>query len=311
MKYLRQTDPRFQYLGSKVGLFLFLLGFAIIVMLGSLAWQQDIFARVVYLRTAPEHAQDVTPNMEVKLHGIRVGRVQSVLLDDRGKPLVVLKVKKKDADWLTDEASVRLSGVEPLGTPYLALQTGQGQGEWPEEQLLQFDRDLNFGETMTAIQNELKPVIAQMASLMTILSSEDGEVRRTLRNVAGLSEDIARRVPALLLNTEEALGATNTIVTQLAAEEGELFRTLRSASGMSSEVEDRLPTLIAEMEASVASLRRTMAEIETTTKNASPEVTELITTSRETAKKADRFLSDLRQIWFLKMFFPRQQPPEE
>jgi phospholipid/cholesterol/gamma-HCH transport system substrate-binding protein len=311
MKYLRQTDPRFQYLGSKVGLFLFLLGFSLLAMTALLAWQQDFFRKMVALETAPEQGQNITAGMEVTLHGIRVGRVTSVGLDDQGLPIVHLSMRQDAYRWLTDEASIRLSGLDPLAKPYLNLQPGTGQGQWPAKQRLPFERDLTLGETTAELERQLRPVITEAAALVTALNSEKGEVRRTLKNLADLSEEVARRIPAVLANAEGALGSTNSLVSRLASEEGELFTTLRSASGMSADVEERLPILIQEMEASLASLRRTTAEIESTMKSASPEVREIIATSRETAEKADRFLVDLREIWLFKLFFPRRNQNQE
>ena len=309
MKYLRQTDPRFQYLGSKVGLFLLLLGVSLLAMTALLAWQQDFFRTMVTLETAPEQGQNITAGMDVTLHGIRVGRVTQVKLDDTGYPLVQLKVREDKLRWLTSEASIRLSGLDPMAKPYLNLQPGKGQEPWPIEKRLPFERDLTLGETTAELERQLRPVIEEAAAFVASLNSEKGEVRRALHHLAEVTEEVSRSVPAVLTEAEKALVSTNTLITRLAAEEGELLRTLRSTAGMSSQVEERLPVLIREMEASLASLRRTTAEIEQVTKSSSPEVRELITTSRETAQKADRLLGDIRDIWFLKIFYPRRNPP--
>lgn len=308
MKYLRQTDPRFQHLGLKVGGFLLVLGILLAAMLVVLAWRQDLFLAKMILETRPQRAEGLSRGMDVTIHGIRVGRVLEVELDTDGLPLVRFEVRERAAKWLRADASVRLGGLGPLESPFLDLRPGTSEASaLREDTILPFTRDLTLGETTAELEKQLRPVIEQAAALVNELSRPEGDVRTTLANLRTVTDAAASEVPSTLEDARISARESREFLQDLLAEEGDVAKVRRDITAISSALDESIPRLLAEVETSLASLRRTVADVEGTTKASTPEIRELISSSKEAAMQAEQLLSDIRQIWFVKMFTPRNK----
>jgi phospholipid/cholesterol/gamma-HCH transport system substrate-binding protein len=312
MKYLRQTDPRFQHLGLKVGGFLLLLGLLLALMLAILAWRQDLFQAKVVLETRPQRAEGLSRGMDVTLHGIRVGRVLLVELAADGLPVASFEVREQAAHWLRADATVRLSGLDPLGTPFLNLEPGTPDGPALRPGTpLPFTRELTLGETTAELEKQLRPVIEQAAALVDELSKPEGDVRQTLANLRAVTAAAADEFPPTLEDARLSARQSRVFLEELLAGDGDIAKVRADLVSISSSLDRGIPKLLGELDSSLASLRRTLAEVEKTSKASAPEVRDLIATSHQAATQAGELLSDIRQIWFVKLFTPRRRPAPE
>ena len=308
MKYLRDTDPRFQYLGLKVGSFLALLCILLIFMGAVLAWQQDLFEPTDDYFASPGRADGILPGMNVTLHGIRVGRVHDVWLDEQGEPRMSLRVRRRGAVWLRQDAVAVLTGRGPLETPYINLRTGT-----PSLPPLQdgadiaVEREASLGEIAKSLRDDLRPVIATGAELFNELNSPDGDVRQSLAAVRTLTVDLARDVPATLAEATAATKSTREFMEGLVDENGDIAQARKNLLAVTSEVESRLPPLMDEIGKSVSALRRTSEQLEQTAKTSAPELHQLLERSNAAAGRAESLIADFRNIWVLRLFLPRQR----
>jgi phospholipid/cholesterol/gamma-HCH transport system substrate-binding protein len=308
MKYLRETDPRFQYLGLKVGSFLALLVLLVLLMTAVLAWRQDFFEPTDDFPAAPGRADGIFPGMDVTLHGIRVGRVSEVWLDEDGAPRMNLRIRRKGSMWLRRDAVAVLTGRGPLETPYINLRTGSAdQPPLEDGAEIAVERESSIGEITLALQKELKPVIAAGARFIEDLSDPRGDVRQSLASVRTLTADLARDIPPTLADTHEVTRSARGLLEELTSSEGDLSKARRNLLSATEEIDRRLPELLERADQSLASMRRTAAQIEKSTTTSSPRIEELVKTSNEAAKKAETLLTDLRKIWMLRVLLPRQR----
>jgi len=308
MKYLAQIDPRFRSLGLKVGTFLALLGVLLALMGALLGWRQDLFHPMVAFETAPERAEGLFAGMDITLHGIRVGRTASVKLGDDGKPLVVFQVREDAARWLREGATVRLSGLDPLGTPFLNLFPG------PEEapllapgSSLAFARELTIAETVAVLEGQLNPILAEAGSLVEEINRPEGDLRQALANLQTVTAALALELPPALEDARLSSRLMREFVQEISDEEADVARIRLQIKQIATQINERLPSLLQETEESLQSLRRTTAEIERMTMGTSPDVLQIVDSSRETAVKAEELVEDIRQIWFLRWFLPRKE----
>lgn len=312
MKYLRDCDPRFQHLGLKVGSFLILLVLILALMIGILGWRQDAFRSTVIYTTEPERADPLHPGMDVTLHGIRIGRVTTVDLNAEGRPIVTLRIRESATGWLHRNARVVLTGVDFLGTPFLNIDPGTAEsGPLPPGSILPFEREMSFGEAAVKIEEQLRPVIAATAELMESLNRPDGDVRRSIAELRALSESLGREIPPALVDLRATASSSRRLLDDFLNEESDLQSAQKSLRTTTTEIEQHLPEMLARLEKSLESLRRTTDEIERATTTSSPEMQKLIARSGEAVNKADRLISDVRKIWFMKIFLPRQKPQAE
>jgi len=314
MKYLREIDPRFQHLGVKVGGFLIVLALLLALMAGLLGWRQDYFVPTVTLYAHPDRAEGILPGTDVSLHGIRIGRVRSVRLDENGRPLLEFYIRRSALTWMRADAVARLSGVDFLTTPFVNLLPGSEADTTLEPgATLPFERELTMGEVTAALEIQLRPVIAGARALVEELNRPDGDVRLSLLNLREVTDDLARDLPVLLEDARASAGVSRRFLEEITAEDGDLLAATGHFRHLSGELDEQLPVLLTDAGASLAALKRATANLEQTVKSASPEVGTLVKSSREVSEKADALLTDVRKIWLLKLLLPRKQtlPPGE
>lgn len=308
MKYLQDSDPRFQYLGLKVTSFLASLVILLLVMAALLGWRQDFFVSTVVYRSKPGRADAIFPGMDVTLRGIRVGRVITVNFDEAGGPEIAMRVRAKSTIWLRADAVARLTGMDPLATPFIDLVPGSNdQPPLRAGSLLPFERELSFGETTTRIQQELSPVITSAARLMDELNGPDGDVRQSLHEVRALSKSLSRDVPPILLDLQVSASTARGFLEEVTATDADLRRATRHIFSVSDTLDRKLPDLLVKLDQSLSSLRDATTDFHRTAHTATPKVNALAKQSGDVVSKADELLSDVRKIWILKLLAPRKE----
>lgn len=208
MKYLQERDPRFQHLGLKVGSFIAFFVLLLLIMAAMLGWRQDLFQPAVWYRISPGSADAIFPGMNVTMHGIRVGRVQKVAFGGDGKPLVTLRVLRNAADWLRADAEAVLSGTGPLETPYIDLVPGSAEKPPLEsEARLPFRREPSLAETLSGLEEQMRPVIASASSFLDELNRKDGDLRLSIAGLRTFADTLNADVPPVLGDAEKAVSS--------------------------------------------------------------------------------------------------------
>ena len=308
MKYLNESDPRFQHLGLKVASFLSTIVVLLLVMAALLGWRQDFFVSTVVYRSKPGQADAIFPGMDVTMRGIHVGRVVAVGFDAAGQPEIMLRVREKPTVWLRADAVARLTGMDPLATPFIDLIPGTSdRPPLPPGSLIPFERELSFAETANRIQKELSPVVAAAAELVGELNRPGGDVRETLRDVHELSRSFAREGPPILLDLQVSAAAARAFVTEMTATDADLRKTVGHLHAISERLDRKMPEMLDKLDASLTALHAATSEIRRTTHATAPQVQELMADSETAVKKADELVSDFRRIWIFKFLAPRKE----
>lgn len=208
MKYLQERDPRFQHLGLKVGSFIAFFVLLLLIMAAMLGWRQDLFQPAVWYRISPGSADAIFPGMNVTLHGIRVGRVQKVAFGSDAKPLVTLRVFRHAAEWLRADAEAVLSGTGPLETPYIDLVPGSAEkSPLASDARLPFRREPNLAETLSGLEEQMRPVIASASSFLDELNRKDGDLRLSIAGLRTFADTLNADVPPVLDDAEKAISS--------------------------------------------------------------------------------------------------------
>lgn len=312
MKYLEPSDPRFRHLGLKVGGFLTVLLLLLVLMAGILGWRQDLFEPASYFIISPGNAASITPGMDVSFRGIRVGRVHEVGLDERGEPKIKLRVKRRAAGWLHDDASALLTGQGPLETPYIALEQGSAEKPpLPEGSQLPFRREANLGELAVTVEAQLRPLVTAAGKLVGDLSRRDGDLQLTLAGMRSVAGTMAAEIPPALADARQTARTTREYVDEVATEKSDVSQLRGRLLSVGEQLDKRLPALLEEAEQAVESLRKATRQIDKSVQASAPQVEELVKRSNETARKADTLIGDLRKVWLMKLLLPKPLPPPD
>lgn len=212
-----------------VGLFVLLLGFALIAIvlwLGSGGFTQTTYDR--YLAFFRESVSGLSINAPVKYRGVDVGRVREIDLNPQNPEEVRLVLDIKEGAPVKTDTRAVLSVQGLTGIAFVEL-TG-GSRDAP---LLKAESDAEY------------PVIPTSPSLLvrldTALSSLTGNLNRVTGEISGLLTEENRR------SFTNILASLDTVTRSLAAHDGALGRGMEHAADTlehSAKVTAELPRLV-------------------------------------------------------------------
>lgn len=307
MKQFPELDPRFQHLGLKVGSFLVLLIVLLAVMGGVLLWRQDLFVPNAEFHARPDRADAIRPGMDVTLRGIRVGSVTKVRLGKDGIPEMTFRIHKESLVWIYADARVRLIGLDFFNTPNLAILPGDPlKGAIKDGAMLKFEREMTVGEIASKLEEAVSPLIAEAANLLGELKRPEGDLFSSLASLKTFSSALEEQVPGLLEESRKAATSTRILIEDMAAESGDVRVSAARVQAITAELEKRLPRLLDHTERTLSSTEKSAKIVEQTLAESSEDVRLTVRKSGAAAEKADTLVEDVRNIWLLKLFLPRQ-----
>ena len=183
-------------------------------------------------------AAGLQPDDVVRVAGVKVGKVESLALEDGA---VTVQFRVKDA-FVGDrsEAAIKIETV--LGAKYLAL-VPRGAGELDPDQPIPVERTASPYDVVEAFADLSTTVeeidTGQLASSFEVLADTfaetPDEVQASLQGLARLSDTIASRDAEL----ERLLSATRDVADVLADRNGEFTRLIVDSNTLLQEVQER------------------------------------------------------------------------
>ncbi|RDI51943.1 MCE family protein [Nocardia mexicana] len=244
---------------------------------------------------------DVTslnPGDEVRIAGVRVGKVTKVAVIDRNQAEV--KFELTDRDWLPASTTATIRYRNLVGQRYIALEQGTGQQ----------GRKLNKGGTipldrttpalnLTTLFNGFRPLFQTLTAddvnklsyeIIQVFQGESGTIKELVSNTAGLTNKIADKdavIGEIVKNLNAVLDSVNSrdgqlnelivnteaLITGLNAERGTIGSAVQSLGDLASATADLLVPVRPTLQGSIAGLN----QLTGTLNDRSPEVNEALT----------------------------------
>src|SRR3712207_3734060 len=183
-------------------------------------------------------AAGLQPDDVVRVAGVKVGKVESLSLEDG---VVVVEFRVKDA-FVGDrsEAAIKIETV--LGAKYLAL-VPRGSGELDPDQPIPVERTASpydvveaFADLSTTVEElDTEQLASSFEVLAETFAETPDEVRTSLQGLARLSDTIASRDQQL----QELLSATRQVTQVLADRNGEFTQLILDSNTLLTEVQER------------------------------------------------------------------------
>jgi phospholipid/cholesterol/gamma-HCH transport system substrate-binding protein len=219
---------------AAVGLVLMVLGFVVALNAEDLP---IIGAGTTYTADFTE-AAGLKPDDEVRVAGVKVGKVTGVALDG---PQVKVSFKVKDA-WLGDKTSAAIKIKTLLGQKYLALdpvgdKTLNPGTPIPKERTLSPYDVLDAFRDLSSTVNQIdtQQLAQSFDTLSQTLSGTPTEVKGALSGLSQLSDTIAKRDSQL----SQLLANTKQISQTLADRDTELTKLLTDGNQLLDEISKR------------------------------------------------------------------------
>ncbi|MGV9675362.1 MCE family protein [Nocardia sp. NPDC003482] len=231
-------------------------------------------------------ATSLNPGDEVRVAGVRVGKVNKVAVADRSQAEVTFELN--DRDWLPASTIATIRYRNLVGQRYIALEQGSGQQ----------GRKLNAGGTipldhtrsalnLTTLFNGFRPLFQTLSAedvnklsyeIIQVFQGESGTITDLVRNTASLTNKIADKdavIGEIVKNLNAILDAVNSrdgqlndlivntesLVSGLNAERGTIGSAVQSLGNLASATSDLLVPTRPTLQGSIAGLNQLTGEL--------------------------------------------------
>ncbi|GHD60149.1 MlaD family protein [Jeongeupia chitinilytica] len=309
MPLLRDSDPRFRWLGWRVGAFVLIglgMALALLVVLGL---RQGYFVPKTQLHFVAEHGAGLTPGMQVRLSGFKVGVVDAVSLNEQAKVDVDLLVEARYIKWIKPDSMAILQQDGLIGDHYIEIAGGSpNQAPIKEGGRLTFAPALGLSEIALDLRQRIVPVIDSVQTTLDIVNDPNGDLRQTLANVRGLTAELRETrasVDQLIVN----LNALSSRDLPAVAQTGQ--QALARVDAIAAELQGRMPTMLDRIDGTLQHASRAASEAEAmmvTTRRAvdaaAPRLPSILRNGDAVLQTSRDALDGASQSWPLKNWLP-------
>lgn len=312
-----EIDSRFRHLELKIGIFVLiaLLGCAAAIVFVGL--QSDLFTPKFRLNFTVDKGTGFAKGMPVKLSGFRIGRIESIALNNQAQVDVRLQIDKKYQEWIRQDSVARLVKEGLVGDSIIEIAVGsQSQPMLQDGHRITYEKTKGIEDQVSGIADQVKPVLANVGEIIAYVNDPNGDIKKTLHNVESLTRElqttrakadhlidssrtnldgIAHKVDGLLDQTGATLATLNTSLQRL-------DRTLTT-------VEQKLPEVLAKVDRTLTHVEKLAADAQQMTGKVAPRVPQLVSSSGSAIEDTGDILRAVKQMWPVRGHLPVEPGP--
>ena len=121
---MKETDPRFLRLTGKVGLFFIIAAAGIIATVVFIGIERGVFTAKYRINFTVDKGTGFFEGMPVKLSGFKIGKIDSMSLDEHAKVKVTLLISKKYSKWIRQDSKAILTKEGFIGEGVIDISVG-------------------------------------------------------------------------------------------------------------------------------------------------------------------------------------------
>lgn len=311
MKLLKDTDPRFQFLGWRVVLFVLAVVLVLVALAAGVAMKQGMFVQKTRLHFLAEHGAGFAPGMQVRFSGFRIGVVDKVALDEQARVNVDIVLESRYMKWIKSDTTAQMLQDGLMGDSYLEMIGGSPNLAPLKEggQVRFAPMGQSLGDIAKDLKNRALPIIDSVQDTMNYLNDPKGDVRQIVANVRILTSELQQTRARVdqLLNRVDGL-ANHEIRTTI----NSANQVLTRGDATLADVQTRLPLILDKATNSMANLETVSrdasamaAKLRTTLDEAAPKLPGIVQSTGNLVRDSSDTLQGLQQSWPLnKMLTP-------
>lgn len=213
---MRESDPRFENLERRVGLFLAVSALIVAGAIAVVGLRHGLFTPKSPLLFFADSGDGLVEGMEVVTRGFRIGQIKSVRLDDTGRVRVRLAIDTSQLRWVRRDSVARLVAKALIGDSRIEISPGSPQSPAATaSETIAFVHDPDIADTARKLMEEdIKPLLAGVRGLIGYLDDPRGDVKQAIAGVNQLSTgmnqtltQLSGRLSALAGNLESLSGS--------------------------------------------------------------------------------------------------------
>jgi phospholipid/cholesterol/gamma-HCH transport system substrate-binding protein len=306
VKLLADKDERFKNLFGKAVVFVLLATLGIGATLLWTGVKKGALTTKSPIYFVADSGEGLSEGMPVKYSGFKIGKLNSLALDEQGRVQVEVSIETKYLKLMRQDAVIRLVKEGVIGDGVLALSRGtEAKAVLAEGAVVQFERANGLEQAVIEVKNRVLPILDDVQQM---LHDPQSDVRQTMKNLREFTAELQRTRKLM----DKVLGSVDT---NLNNEVQPLLSSLRQSAAkaetISSKLEHDLPGLLKKADDSMESIRVTTSSIKDAVQKSAPQLPAMINDSRETLGKTNELVDDskimidsLSTHWPLKNIVP-------
>jgi phospholipid/cholesterol/gamma-HCH transport system substrate-binding protein len=293
-------DERFKNLFGKAAVFvlLALLGIGLAFVFAGI--KKGAFTAKSPVYFVADSGQDLSEGMPVKFSGFKIGKLNSLALDDQGRVQVEVGIESKYLKLIRQDAVMTLKKEGVIGDGILEISRGtDDKPALASGGTVRFVRASGLEQAVIEVKNRIMPILDD---LHQTLHDPDGDVRQTLKNLRELSTEMRGTRERL----DRVLGSLDTNLNdQVAPLLLSLRKSAANAETLSGKLDYELPVLLKKADNSMESLRAASETINHAVQRSAPQLPVMMDETRKLIGDTQQAVDSLSTHWPLNSNVPR------
>ena len=292
---MKETDPRFVRLTGKVGLFFIIAAAGIIATVVSIGIERGVFTAKYRINFTVDKGTGFFEGMPVKLSGFKIGKIDSMSLDENAKVKVTLLISKKYSKWIRQDSKAILTKEGFIGEGVIDISVGSankpviGDGG-----VIQNEKARGLED----IAEEVKPVLNEIRDIISYVNDPKGDIKQALANLKTLSSGLN----ATKENADKLLKNADSNISSVSSDAS---KALKNIDKTVSSMNDKINPVIDKLNRTMDNAEKTTANLKDAVEKAAPKVPPLLNKGEDALSDTSEVVKSLKQIWPIRLFIEK------
>lgn len=317
---IREEDRRFRNLERKIGIFIAIALIGAVTAAVLYGLQKNFFAKKYTLHFTADRGTGFSKGMSVKLSGFRIGNVATIALNEQAMVDISLEIDRKYRTWIRSDSIVKLVKEGLVGDNIVDISVGSlDQPELKDHDVIMYVKTKGLDELADEIADKVKPVLAEVGSIISYINDPEGDLKKSIRNLEILTrhlEETRGKADRLIVSTNGNIDQVSRKAVAVIDSTGrkidsiDLAPTLSRVNNSLSLLENKLPSLLEKADTSLDNISRISRETRILSEQAFPKIPGLVSQTEDVMLSTDRLIRSLQNTWLLRDHDPAAaQPP--
>ncbi|MDP3260550.1 MAG: MlaD family protein, partial [Thermodesulfovibrionales bacterium] len=257
--------------------------------------ERGLFTAKYKINFTVEKGTGFFEGMPVKLSGFKIGKIDSMSLDEHAKVKVILLINKKYSKWIRQDSKTILTKEGFIGEGAIEITVGSmnkpviGDGG-----VIQNEKARGLDE----IVEEMRPVIGEIRDIVSYVNDPKGDIKQTLANLKTLSSGLNKtkeNADKLLKNADSNISGVSS----------DASKALKNIDKTVSSMNDKINPVIDKLNRTMDNAEKTTANLKDAVEKAAPKVPPLLNKGEDALSDTSEVVKSLKQIWPIRLFIEK------
>ncbi|MDP2279260.1 MAG: MlaD family protein [Nitrospirota bacterium] len=292
---MKETDPRFARLTGKVGLFFIVAVIGIIATVVFIGIERGLFTAKYKIYFTVDKGTGFFEGMPVKLSGFKIGKIDSMSLDENAKVKVTLLISKKYSKWIRQDSKAILTKEGFIGEGVIDISVGSAnKPAIGDGGVIQNEKARGLED----IAEEVKPVLNEIRDIISYVNDPKGDIKQTLANIKTLSSGLN----ATKENADKLIKNADTNISGVSSDAS---KALKNIDKTVSSVNEKINPVIDKLNRTMDNAEKTTANLKDAVEKAAPKVPPLLNKGEDALSDTNEVVKSLKQIWPIRLFIEK------